>query len=242
MRSFRKVLTSTVATALVLSACGVAIPANAAPMVDQTQTITDIGSTSAMCLDMIGIYTLGIGSTFTAGVSGLLTSIEFPISYANSNRGASVNIWSVDDISGLPTGSPIASQAVSLATLSSLQNGGNLNVVFDTPITIVAAGKYAFTIDLAADCTGGMNQVGFRMGLSDPDKRTVYREYSDATVDPAYGISFTTFVENQSPPASAPDASLAATGAEVSWILLGSLSAIVTGAGFLALGRRQRRV
>jgi len=240
MRSFKKVLTSTVATALILSACTSAIPANAAPLVDQTQTITDTGSTSAMCLDMIGIYTLGIGSTFTAGVSGLLTSIEFPISYANTNRGASVNIWNVDGISGLPTGSPIAYQAVSLATLSTLQSGGNLNVVFDTPISIVAAGKYAFTIDLAADCTGGMNQVGFRLGLSAPDKRTVFRQNSGTTLDPSYGISFTTFVENQSPPASAPDESLAATGVEVSWIMLGSLTAIVTGAGFLALGRRKR--
>jgi len=242
MRSFKKILTSTVATALVLSVCASAIPANAAPLVDQTQTITDTGSTSAVCLDMIGIYTLGIGSTFTAGVSGLLTSIEFPISYANSNRGASVNIWSVDDISGLPTGSPIASQAVSLATLISLQNGGNLNVVFDTPITIVAAGKYAFTIDLAADCTGGMNQVGFRLGLSTPDKRTVFRQNSGTTVDTAYGISFTTFVENQSPPASAPDASLAATGTDTSWLAVGSLIAVFAGACFLTVSRRKRAV
>jgi LPXTG-motif cell wall-anchored protein len=41
-------------------------------------------------------------------------------------------------------------------------------------------------------------------------------------------------------PTTVPAASLAKTGAEVDWLLLGSLIAVVAGAGFLALGRRKR--
>jgi LPXTG-motif cell wall-anchored protein len=66
-------------------------------------------------------------------------------------------------------------------------------------------------------------------------------------------MSFTTYVEVPTPtptptpspsasasPTTAPAASLAKTGAEVDWLSLGSLIAVVAGTGFFALGRRKR--
>ena len=250
MRSFRNVLTATVATALVLSACAVAVPANAAPLVDQTQTITNNGSGGPVCFDMGGVYTQGLGSAFTAGLSGLLSSIEFPITGTSAlSSGFTVTVWNVDEVSGLPTGPAIAAQAVSLETLNPLRNGGNLNVVFDTPPTIVAAEKYAFLMDFPATCTGSYNQVTLALGISDPDKIYFTRQNNAFVLGSGYGMSFTTSVEVPTPtpspsasasPTTAPAASLAKTGAEVDWLLLGSLIAVVSGAGFFALGRRRR--
>jgi hypothetical protein len=190
------------------------------------------------------LYTQGLGSAFTAGVSGLLSSIEFPIMGTSAlSSGFTVTVWNVDEVSGLPTGLAIATQAVSLEALNPLRNGGNLNVVFDNPPTIVAAEKYAFLMDFPATCTGSYNQVTLALGISDPDKLYVYRQNNTFTLSASYGMSFTTYVEIPTPsptPTPAPAASLAKTGAEVEWLLLGSLIAVVAGAGFFALGRRKR--
>jgi LPXTG-motif cell wall-anchored protein len=61
-----------------------------------------------------------------------------------------------------------------------------------------------------------------------------------------YGIAFKTFVEVPTPsqptpttPSTTPT-TLAATGADLQWLPLASLIAVVAGAGFFALGRRKR--
>ena len=116
----------------------------------------------------------------------------------------------------------------------------------------MAAEKYAFLMDFPATCTGTSNQVTLALGFSDSDKRYVYRGNSGSfSIDPSYGMSFTTYVELPTPapsptptptstPITAPAASLAKTGAEVDWLALGSLIAVVSGAGLFAMSRRKR--
>jgi hypothetical protein len=204
----------------------------------------------------MGFYnSFSFGSTFTAVVSGLLTSVELPIVDATSVNpyddgdgiGATMNIWMVDGISGMPTGLPMASEEITPANLNSLQGGGNLTVFFDTPPAVVATGKYAFTIDFPAQCPGVYDSLTISYGISDSGEKLINKDSVSTQIDPMYGIGFKTFVEVPTPapnptptPTTAPAASLAKTGAEVDWLLLGSLIAVVAGAGLFALGRGRR--
>lgn len=62
----------------------------------------------------------------------------------------------------------------------------------------------------------------------------------DASIPSNFALTPAPTPSPSASPTTVPAASLAKTGAEVDWLLLGSLIAVVAGAGFLALGRRKR--
>jgi hypothetical protein len=235
----KKFSAATIAVAVGLSLV-IATPVSAAPVVDQTQAVTLVGISGPSCVDMGGVYNMGVGSTFTAGVSGLLTSIDVPIAGTDTPSGLTMNVWNADAVSGLPMGAPIASQAVSVATLDSLASGGNLSVGFGTPATIVAANKYAFTLDFPADCAGSSYSLWMDVGEAPSDKRRVANVSGNFSVHPQYGLGFTTYVE--SPPTKTPPSELSSTGidrASLGQLIGGSAMVVALGAVFLSAMRRR---
>jgi hypothetical protein len=218
----------------------IAAPVSAAPVVDQTQTVTLVGISGPSCVDMGGVYNMGVGSTFTAGVSGLLTSIDVPIAGTATPSGLTMNVWNADGVSGLPTGAPIASQTVSVATLNSLASGGNLSVGFGTPATVVATNKYVFTLDFPADCAGSSYSLWMDVGEAPSDKRRVANVSGSFYIHPQYGLGFTTYVE--SPPTQTPPSELSSTGIDRAGLgqLIGG-SALVVALGAVMLSATRRR-
>ena len=215
----------------------------AAPVIDQSQSISSTGTGSSFCMvDNDDSFSDDIGSTFTAGVSGTLTSLEIPIFGSSTSESLSVLIYEISD--GSITNPPLASQTISDAVLASVADGGTLSVVFTSPATIVSGGDYAFAMKFLS-CTS-FGQVVVQLGESPADKRAIYNQNNDATwaTDNQYGMSFTTYVEAlpaQSTPDPSPEATtapeLAVTGSHnlfdsTSW---GFVTAFVIGLGLFLL-------
>jgi hypothetical protein len=129
-------------------------PASAAPVVDQTQSGASIGVMRVSFLTVGAPPPEGLGSQFTAGVSGQLTQIDIPVTDALSASGTflgvQVSVYSVDSF-GVPTGGPLAVQDVPGAVIATLAAGGTLNVVFSTPATVAAGTPYAFVVEVLED-------------------------------------------------------------------------------------------
>jgi LPXTG-motif cell wall-anchored protein len=104
---------------------------------------------------------------------------------------------------------------------STSQNGG----AWTTPVNLSATGGNADYAQITVSSTGLATAV-WRHGSNDIIQ-------SSHILNPIPS-------QPTSTPTTAPAASLAKTGAEVDWLSLGSLIAVVAGAGFFALGRRKR--
>jgi len=245
LRDFNRILRAIAQTVLTLFAFAGTGPATAASLVDQSQAIaTSEGTSYAFCSDYQGIYnSAGFGSSFTAGASGLLTSVELPVVDAASSGpgyGATMNVWIADGITGIPTGQPIASQEILPANLNSLQGGGNLIVVFDTPTPVVATAEYAFTIDFPIVCPDAYEQMTVAYGVSNSGKRAFFSGSGNAGIDPSYGISFTTYVDSQ--PAQTRPTELSSTGIDsvnFGQLIGGSALSLALGAGVVFATRRR---
>ena len=92
------------------------LPASAAPVADQTQTIPSSGlSTYAIVWK--------VGNSFTAGISGTLQELSVPVlSYSAGTTplaDAQAQVWNVDG-SGLITGAALASQSIPAGSLAPL--------------------------------------------------------------------------------------------------------------------------
>jgi LPXTG-motif cell wall-anchored protein len=106
---------------------------------------------------------------------------------------------------------------------STSQNGG----AWSTPVDLSATGRNARNPQITVSSTGLATAVWRRSNGSN----WIIQSSHILTPIPS---------QPTSTPTTAPAASLAKTGAEVDWLLLGSLIAVVAGAGFFALGRRKR--
>jgi LPXTG-motif cell wall-anchored protein len=100
-------------------------------------------------------------------------------------------------------------------------NGG----AWSTPVDLSATGANAYYPQVTVSSTGLATAVWYR---------------NDGSNDIIQSSHILNPTPSQPTPTTAPAASLAKTGAEVDWLLLGSLIAVVAGAGFFALGRRKR--
>jgi len=212
---------------LALGLAGVGVsPALAAPIVDQTQTGLFGGEAPVDCFFPAFSsepQCSNWGSTFTAGLSGRLTSIE-DIRYVRT-RGVvtddlTATLWNVDSTTGLPTGSAIATQVIRGSSLVS--GGGTISVVFSNPATVTAGTRYGFLLEFPLSSASSSPRVDLAMSFSPADKRLLDR----LNVYSLYGINFTTYVDN------APQAPLANTGTSESVI---GVSAAISG-GLLAAG------
>ena len=227
---------SAVLVALVI-VCGFvgagALPAFAVPVVDQTQTVTAAGETSVDCYEPSpGVpVCLEQGSTFTAGMSGRLTSIDVP-TFRNVNPAdLTVTVWNADAVTGLPTGSAIATQVIPAASLVS---GETVSVLFSSPATVVAGTGYVFILGFPLSSASTGPGMLLSLGVSPADKRLA----SFTSIDPEYGISFTTYVDD-SPVSDAPLPDTGSNGSVVGSSVGISVGLLVAGALILVIARRR---
>jgi len=226
-------------------------PAMAVPAVDQIQsglTGSTVQSEHSIDGNATTISAAETGNSFTAGVTGLLTSIVVPYSSYSSGFpafDAAALVYTADG-SGLPS-TPVAFQSIPASSIT----GGTLTINFTTPATVTAGTRYVFII--AFDPTGvpgpTSNTLFFRAGPAPADKRAVYTGMLTPYVDGANGINFTTYVDASSssgPGVPAPGPSyekLADTGANesVTSIWFGVSAGLLAG-GVLALVTVRRRL
>lgn len=189
----RKLLASAVFATAVLSSVLLASSALATPASDQTQTVTNQGSTSAICSTGMMAINYAIGSTFTAGVTGNLTSVDIPVMQNAGNADVTVSIYALSN--GVPSGQALATETFLGSSLTSIANGGTFSAVFSSPAAVVSGNSYAFSFRFPS--CASYAQMVVRVGSTPADKRLVYNQNSNPnwTVDNNYGIAFTTYVE-----------------------------------------------
>jgi LPXTG-motif cell wall-anchored protein len=105
-------------------------------------------------------------------------------------------------------------------------NGGT----WSTPADLSATGQYADDPQVTVSSTGLATAV---WRLYDGNNRII----QSSTLS-----NSTTSSTTPTTPTTTTPTTLAATGADLQWLVLGSLLAVVAGAGFFALGRRKRTV
>ena len=218
-------------------ACGFvgagALPAFAVPVVDQTQTVTAGGETTVNCFEPDpGVAVCQErGSTFTAGISGRLTSIDVPTIRNVNPADLTVSVWIADAVTGLPTGSAIATQVIPAASLVS---GETVSVAFSSPATVVAGTGYVFILGFPlASASSGPGML-LSLGVSPADKRLA----GFTSIDPQYGISFTTYVDD-APVSAAPLADTGSNGSVVGSSVGISVGLLVVGALAFVIARRR---
>ena len=226
-------------------------PAQAAPVADQSQSGLT-GTHVIVTIFQEGSAVFGkidAGSSFTAGLSGQLTSIEVPFAAYDyledfAAHDAEAKVWSVDG-AGLPTGTALATATIPAASL--LPGGGTLTITFATPATVTAGTNYAFTIGFVENSAAMGSEVLFRAGIAPAGKHAVSLYNGIPILESPYGINFTTYVEpvapedpsDEEPPAGASDEELADTGANASAVVaLAPLGTMMLLAGALILRRR----
>lgn len=120
------------ASAALLAFGFTSFPAMAVPVVDQQSVGTLTVTISATPTNLIG-------QSFTAGLTGPLTQVD--IQGLSGTGYVSVTLRLFATTSGLPTGSALASEVVSEATITS--SSGNISVNFANPTTVTAGTQYA---------------------------------------------------------------------------------------------------
>jgi hypothetical protein len=220
-------------------------PAQAAPVADQTQSGLTGSPQGAVFLG--NFLKIEIGNSFTAGLSGQLTSIEVQTSSYSTNataHGAEAKVWSVDG-NGLPTGTALATATIPVASIPTA--GGTLTITFSTPATVTAGTNYAFTIGFIDTPGATASSIYLPGGVAPLGKRAVSFSNGTPALNPIDGINFTTYVEppapedpsDEEPPSGASDEELADTGANASAVVaLAPLGAMVLLAGALIVRRR----
>jgi hypothetical protein len=224
-------------------------PAQAAPVADQTQSgLTGTGANVMLMQNLSTgavLFETEVGSSFTAGLSGQLTSIDVQTSAYSGGfpaHDAEARVWSVDG-SGLPTGTALATQTIPVA---SLNPAGTLTINFATPATVTAGTHYVFTIGFIETTGAFMSQLSFDGGISPAGKRVAgFAGGGTPYLDTEYGINFTTYVDegdSEGPSTGASAGALVNTGASESVTSnLFGMSAGLLGVGALAWVAARRR-
>lgn len=87
---------------------------------------------------------VGLGQTFTAGISGTLTGVELFLYTLDANVPSNLTIRIESTSSGLPSGTVLATATV--ATSSIPTTAGWVSATFATPPTVAAGTAYAITL------------------------------------------------------------------------------------------------
>lgn len=129
----RLLITTTLVAPLAMLVTG---PSVAAGTLDQ-QTTVNTGSAG----DVLSTSP-DLGQVFTAGMSGNLSSAAFHLYELSTSPSVTQHLYAVDPLSSLPTGSPLASAAVTVAP------GGWqwVETSFPTPVSVVAGTQYALVL------------------------------------------------------------------------------------------------
>ena len=218
-------------------------PVMAAPVVDQTQSgLTGSTAQASLTTDGAGVISFqeDTGNSFTAGLSGSLTSIVVPFGSYSSGFPAfdvQATVWNVNGF-GLPTGAALATQTIPGSSITI----GPLTINFTAPATVTAGTRYVFLIGFINKSGPFSSTMGFSSGNAPADKHAVYAGTLSPYVDATKGINFTTYVDAAPAPGGSGGEQLPNTGANESdtsiWFgVSGSL--LATGAFVLVLVRRR---
>lgn len=246
----RKFLTAVCVIGASVAAVVIPQDAQATPLIDQTQSLTSIGSGGPVCMNgFMNINDLA-GTTFTAGRTGALTSIDIPLLWTTTTEDMLVSVYST--VNGLPNGSAIASQIIPASSLVPFASGGTLSVNFTNPASLVSGTSYVFALGFPT-CTQNA-QASFSIVSSVPDRLFTWKQGSQAwSQDNIQGMNFTTYVEVAATPSPTPTPSstvaatssdsgvLASTGADSRWQIfsLGGFLFLAFGLGIVLRTRRQ---
>ena len=183
-----------IAIAFAISTPSIAL---AAPVADQTQTISGDGSTTTTCIDMGGIWAQARGSQFTPGVSGSLSKLDIQVISTFGDRPLTFAIWNA--VAGIPSGEVLASQDVSVADLASVSNGGTLSVNFSEPASLTKGSQYVFTMTFK-ECAGTSLNLMFPWNTTTQGQENVVASDFDGNWSETVGMgmNFTTYFEDQS--------------------------------------------
>lgn len=137
----KRARTATIAAASVIVGLVAASPAWAQDTLDQQQVA--IGFHSAWLGD-----TQTVAQPFTAGMSGLLTSVSVDVNrFNNSQTDLRVGVYAT--ASGVPMGDALASTSLSAAEVAQLpadRAAGSLQVEFATPVDVTEGTTYAIVV------------------------------------------------------------------------------------------------
>ena len=239
MKKFTLGIVGLAVVALTLS---VAYPASATPTSDQSQSGLSGGTDITPLYNPAGPFDVAVGSGFTAGISGGLTSIS--MSYSSITNPDSLNyefkLWNVDG-TGTPTGSPIATQVIPGTDYPTTASAGTIIVTFATPAIVAAGTPYAFTLGFVA---GGTNTSSLVIptgsGAAPSDKQYVGITMGTPARYTA-GINFETFVDPELPGSELPVAELAKTGLTPESLTILVMMLMICGLGATFVARKMSR-
>ena len=167
---------SAIAVAVVI---GVMSPAQAASTLDQ-----DIAFSTSDC--NTEVYSgQGMGQTFTAGLSGPLTSVEvFLVDSSSSGSEPGLTLALASTSSGLPVGVALAASTIPDSDVPSVP--GVVTVTFSSPATVTAGEQYAILITTSETnnnykwCGDGDDTYSGGMDLDDRTGGPNWRQLGDA--------------------------------------------------------------
>ncbi len=87
---------------------------------------------------------VGLGQTFTAGISGSLTGVELYLTALDATTPATLTVEIESTTSGVPSGTVLASTTVATSDISF--SAGWVSATFATPPTVTAGTMYAITL------------------------------------------------------------------------------------------------
>ena len=189
------------------------------------------------------------GSTFTAGTSGLLTSIDIPIFGVYTPVDLTVRVFLMSG--GQPSGAALATSVIPAASLPAFPSLTTTNVAvpFTNPATVVRGTTYAFLMNFESCTNYSFASIGW--GPAPADKRVINVDSNGTwSIDSAKGINFTTYVETPAvqtsssvpPPTVSVEPLLASTGqpTQLLFALVSGLVSLVAGVAAIFFVRRKR--
>lgn len=136
----------TVAVLIGVGSTFISAPAHASGQVDQSATFAGTGSSDDI---FSGFVAQSLSQSFTAGVSGTLTSVDVGVSQSLSPTNLTIAIF--DAVGGLPVGTSRVSRTLAGADLSAVTSGQALvPVAFSSPMSVTAGATYAIVASTTA--------------------------------------------------------------------------------------------
>lgn len=129
----------TVALLIGVGTATTSAPAHASGQVDQSAAFEGTGNFDEV---FSGFTVSRLSQSFTAGVTGTLTSVDVGVSQSGSPTNLTIAIF--DAVSGVPVGSSRAARTLTGADLTSVTAGQTLVAVsFTSPTSVTAGASYA---------------------------------------------------------------------------------------------------
>lgn len=189
--------------AVMVSALVTASPASAVGALDQQFSGNSIGYVSVTS-------TLNYAQRFTAGASGFLDRVTFPLAKFGSPGDLVVELYAVSG--GTPTGNPIASVSVQQSSITTSVSA--INFDFPTPAWVDSGSNYAFVIyapnavNVGSPLTKGYS---FSIGiLTPPGSEGMYLE-NTLWLNTHFGFWFSSYVTPGASPSPTSSSSSSAS-------------------------------